>query len=421
MSKNARDHRPYIRPVTRLELSEKNIKFRWIAIVVLLAIAVVAIGNGFHAALSTEPGWQEVTVYPEEVSCSADFVLMYNFGAEDGANPTLQYKQLENLYGELTVSAYELFSPEAISSAGDNLQAVNASANQPVKVDSKLYDALELLVRYENRHVFMAPVAELYEAVFISEGDGEARAFDPMFDAERGALVQETAAYCSDPAHVSLEVLGDGQVQLNVSSDYLAFAQEHGIETYLDFGWMTNAFIADYMAEALTEGGYTYGYLVSYDGFTRNLDVTGGDYSINFFDRQDHTITMPARLSYSGPYSVVSLRDYPLSDQDRWHYYSYESGEITTVFLDPADGISKSATDSLMAYSGDLGCGEILLQIAPLFTADNLDTDALTGLTGNSVYALWTEGSTVCHTQEDPSLTLLPNSGGEGYRLENVQ
>lgn len=419
MSKNARDKRPYVRPVTRLELSEKNIKFRWIAIVVLLAIAVVSIGYGFSLALSKEPGWQEISVQPEEVNCSSDFILMYDFRV-DGPNPTLQYKALESLYEQLTVSAYQLFSAEAVSATGGNLRAVNASVNAAVNVDPALYTALELLVRYDNRHAFLAPVTELYDPVFLSAGE-EARAFDPMHDVQRAELVKETVAYCSDPAHIWLELLGQNQVRLSVSDAYLAFAEENGIETFLDLGWMTNAFIADYMAQALIAEGYTYGYLVSYDGFTRNLDVTGGNYSVNFFDRQDHSILMPARLSYGGPQSIVSLRDYPLSDQDRWHYYSYESGEITTVFLDPADGISKSATDSLMAYSAYQGCGEILLQIAPLFTADSLNADALIRLAEERVYSLWTEDGTLFHTQENPGLTLLPQSGGEGYSLKYAE
>lgn len=420
MSKKARDNRPYIRPVTKLELSEKNIKFRWIAIVVLLAIAAVAIGYGFYSALSTEPGWQEVTVQPKEVNCSKDFVLMYDFGVGD-VNPTMQYKHLETLYGELTVSAYELFSPEVVSEKGDNLQAVNAAVNTTVRVDPALYRALELLVRYDNRHVFLAPVTALYRPVFLSEGDGEAMAFDPAHDRERAEIVMQTAAFCADSDHVRLELLGENQVKLSVSEDYLAFAEEYGIDTFLDFGWMTNAFIADYMAEILTENGHIHGYLVTYDGFTRNLDVTGGDYSINFFDREGSTITMPARLSYTGHRSVVSLRDYPLSDQDRWHYYSYESGEITTVFLDPADGVSKSATDSLMAYSDYLSCGEVLMQVAPLFTVDSLDVIALTQLTEERIYSVWAEENTLFYTQADAALTLLPDSGGQDYQLEYVK
>ena len=418
MSKNARDNRPYIRPVTRLELSEKNIKFRWIAIVVLLSIATVAIGYGFHSALSVEAGWEEVTVHPEEVSYNDDFVLMYDFGRGD-IGPTAAYKKLEILYRDLNVSAYRTFSPEA--EPGLNVRSLNENINASVAVSPELYKALEQVATTDNRHVFLAPVTALYKPVFLSEGDGEAMAFDPMYDAELAALAAETAAYCNDPAHISLELLGDNKAQLTVSDAYLAFAEEYGIEVFFDFGWMTNAFVADYLADALTEAGFTYGYLVSYDGFTRNLDVSGAGYSVNFFDRQGNDVLMPATVSYSSPMSIVSLRDFPLSDEDRWHYYSYANGGITTVFLDPADGVSKSAVDSLMAYGESLSCGEILLRLAPVFTADSLDEGALKAMAGDGVYTVWGEGDVLFHTQETAGLTLRPDSGGENYTLSFVK
>lgn len=418
MSKNARDNRPYIRPVTKLELSEKNIKFRWIAIVLLLSIAVLAIGYGFHSALSVEPGWEQVTVHPEEVNCSEDFVLMYDFGRGD-INPTAAYKKLEILYRDLTVSAYRLFSPEA--APGGNVRGLNDAPNTPVTVSPELYTALSQVVRYNNRHVFLAPVTALYKPVFLSEGDGEARAFDPMFDEELAQLAGETASYCSDPAHISLALLGDNRVQLTVSQEYLAFAEEYGIEVFLDFGWMTNAFLADYLADSLADAGFSFGYLVSYDGFTRNLDTAGGNYSVNFFDRQARDVLMPATLNYSGPMSIVSLRDYPLSEEDRWHYYSYETGEITTVFLDPADGVSKAAVDSLMAYGADMRCSEILLRVAPLFIGETLDTDSLMDLGQEGIYTIWGEGDRIFHTQENPNLILRSDSGGEGYSLSFVK
>lgn len=418
MSKNARDKRPYIRPVTKLELSEKNIKYRWIAIVLLLSIAAVSIGYGFHAALSVEPGWDTVTVRSEEVNCSKDFVLMYDFGRGD-MNPTAAYKRLEILYRDLCESAYWMFSPDA--GPGGNVRSLNDNPNTPVTVSPELYQALELVVRHDNRHVFLAPVTALYKPVFLSEGDGEASAFDPMLDEELAGLAAETVAFCNDPGHVSLALLGENRVQLTVSNEYLAYAAEYGIETFLDFGWMTNAFLADYMADALAEAGFVYGYLVSYDGFTRNLDVSGSHYSQNFFDRQGNDVLMPASFGYSGPMSIVSLRDYPLSDQDRWHYYSYASGHITTTFLDPSDGISKASVDSLMAYGGTQGCGEILLQLAPVFTAEDLDVDALKAMTDGGIYAVWGEGTTVFHTQENPELTLRPDSGGGEYTLSFVK
>ena len=72
MSKNARDRRPYIKPVKRIELSETNVKLRMILIVLLLSIAVVAVIYGLFSLLNTEPGWQEVEVSSSNANCSAD-------------------------------------------------------------------------------------------------------------------------------------------------------------------------------------------------------------------------------------------------------------------------------------------------------------------------------------------------------------
>lgn len=404
MSKNARDNRPYIRPVTRLELSEANIKFRWIAIVVLLAIAVVAIGYGFHAALSTEPGWQEITVHPEEVNCSEDFVLMYDFSVGD-INPTAAHKKLEILYSELTVEAYRLFHAEAEGT--DNLYHINKNVNSSVKVAPALYTALEKIVKSGNRHVFMGPVRELYDSVFLSATDAEAENFDPMKNPERGELARETASYCASAEMVSLELLGENAVRLNVSQEYLRYAEEYGIETYLDLGWMTNAFIADHIAQALEKEGLTNGYLASFDGFTRNLYGRNAFFSQNIYHCVDNDIYLPASLEYSGPMSIVSLRGYPLSDRDRWHYHAYEDGSITSVYLDPADGTTKASIDGFTAYSKDGGCSEILLKVASVFTAETFDASSLESLTEQGIQSVWCTGNRVVCTETAASVKIL--------------
>lgn len=419
MSKHARDRRPYVKPVTRMELSESNIKLRWIAVAVLLAIAVVALGYGISVALSTEPGWQEVSANPDTVNCAQDFVLMYDFSAE-GINATVENKRLETLYTQLTEDAYSIFSPEAEVEGLNNLHYLNAHVNETVTVIPELYEALELAVRYESRYLFLAPVNDLYEPVFLSEGDGEAEAFDPMKDAQRMRWVQEAAAYAADPEMIRLELLGENQVRLVAAEEYLAYAEAEEIGILVDFGWLRNAFIIDYMADKLTQEGCTFGYLASYDGFTRNLDTRGNSYTVNLFDRQGSDILMPANFTYTSPASIVYLRDYPLSEEDRWHYYGYESGDITTIFLDPADGVSKAAVDSLTGYSTELGCAEILLQLAPVFTADTLKAEELIVLASAGIETIWFEETVLYHTEADPFLQILTESGGQGYGLACV-
>ena len=407
MSRNARDRRPYIKPVTRVELSESNVKLRWIAICVLLAIAAVAIGYGFSLALRTEPGWQEVSVNSDQINCSQDFTLMYDFGAGD-VNPTAQYKKMEILYTDLTEEAYRLFHSEA--DGADNLHALNTRVNEAVTVAPALYQALNQIVESGNRHVFLAPVLELYDPVFLSSTDAEAALYDPMKEPERQTMVREMAAYCADSAMVDLQLLGDSQAMLVVSEEYLAYAEEYGIDVFLDLGWMTNAFIIDYMAQALQAEGHVYGYLTSVDGFTRNLDIRDGRYAQNIFHCQDSNVYMPAILEYSGELNLVTLRNYPMSEQDRWKYYAYGDGSITSVFLSTKDGLSHSSIDGITAYSTDTGCAWMLLRLAPVFTAEEFDAQSLEVLTQEGIHSIYCQDRTVIHTDESAEPKLQDSS-----------
>lgn len=397
MSKHARDRRPYIRPVTKLELSETNIKFRWIAIGVLLSVAVVAIGYGFFLALNKEPGWQQVSTVSDTVNCSNDFVLMYEFGAGD-TNATAEAKKLETLYTDLTEEAYRLFHSEAEGT--DNLYHINAHVNETVTVAPALYRSLEQIVRSGSRYPFLRPVQDLYAPVFLAEDDMEAAIYDPMKIPELAEEAAFLAEYCSDPSMVSLEVFGQNQVRLNVSASYLAVAEEYGIAVFLDFGWMTNAFIADFMADALEAEGFTRGYLASYDGFTRNLDTRGTEFTVNLFDRQDNDVRMPGNFCYSGPMSLVSFRDYPLSDREKWHYHAYGDGSITTAYLDPEDGLSKSSVSDIMTYSRSAGCAWIALRTAPVFIAESFDAQALECLVQEGIESVRCFGNSVICTQD---------------------
>ena len=414
MSKHARDRRPYVKPVTKLELSETNIKFRWIAIAVLLSIAVVSIGYGFSLALRTEPGWQEITSLSQEVNCSDDFVLMYEFDSSD-ANPTAEYKKLETAYQALTESAYRLFNPEAVGA--DNLYALNRNVNSPVTVAPELYAALEQIAASGSRHVFMAPVLELYAPVFLSATDAEAALYDPTKDPDRAALAQEMVAFCGDPGMISLELLGENRACLKVSEEYLSYAREYGIETFLDLGWMKNAFIADYMADALASQGFTRGYLASSDGFTRNLDTRGTEFSVNLFHREGNDIHMPANFCYTGPMSIVTLRDYPMYEQDKWSHYAYADGSFTTVYLDPADGMCRASIDGITAYSREAGCGPIALKLAPVFIAEDFDAEALERLAHEGIQSARYYGKNLVCT--DAAAPFLLVEDGYGLTVSN--
>lgn len=409
MSKNARDNRPYVKPITRIDLSGDHFTLRWILIVLLLAVAVTCLIVGITAMMETADGWTTVEVTSSEINCSMDFQLHYELGAST-ESATLENKLLTTLYSEATEDAYAIFSAYYQKDGINNVWYLNQHVNEIVTVDETLYQALELIVRYGNRSIFLAPVNVEYNRVFSANSDVEASSYDPAYHSDVKAYVSEMAGFINNPEMINVELLGGNQVRLNVSQEYLDYAETEEIVTFLDFSWMTNAFIIDYIADILVEHGYTNGYLSSYDGFTRNLDTRGNSYSLNIFDYVEGTVYVPAVLSYNQPISMVYLRSYPMSDEDCWHYYTYDSGDISSIYVDAADGASKSATNDLVSYSYESGCAEMLMQLIPVYVADEFNSDQLNDLVTSGISSVWSEGTKICYNDADLMLRISDDS-----------
>lgn len=403
------DKRPRgLKPITKIELSSKNGKLRAILAVVCLVVGIGILVYALSGMLSTDSGWKTVEVSSSNLNCSADFVLSYYLG-DAGISTTSEYKQLSALYTEATENAYRIFHEDLLEEGLCNLAYISGHVNETLTVEPALYQALELVQRYENRCLYLGPVYTEYNRIFSSESEPEAASYDPAQNPELVAYIQKLSAFANDPGMIDLELLGNNQVKLTVSDFYLAFAQEYEITEFLDFGWMKNAFIADYLAQTLIEGGFTKGYLASFDGFTRNLDSRGETYGLNLFDRLDSDVFLPAVMHYNKSVSIVYLRNYPLRDQDRWHYYSFSSGRIVTAAIDPADGMSKSATDNIVSYSYDAGCAEILLQLIPVYVADTFAADSLNALDG--IFSIWFTDSVLRYNDADLDLEMKDTEG----------
>jgi len=417
MSKNSRDNRPYIPPMKRLELSEKNIWLRVILIAVLLTIAVFAIGSGISDALKVEPGWNQIQATNNTINCSEDFKLIYDF-TDYGSSASAAEKELTRLYTDATERAYRIFSAEYAQEGLHNMACLNDHINEEVTVDETLYKAFAQLEAAENRGVYLAPVYAAYYNVLSSEADVLAAENDPGKDPEAKAYVDLLMGYVSDPEMIRLELLGGNRVCLRVSEAYQTFAKEQELETFVDFGWMKNAFIADYIAERLSAEGFTSGYLVSFDGFTRNLDSRGGQFTLNLFDRQGSDIHMPGSMTYSGPRSIVFLRDYPLEEVDALHYYVYETGEITSEIVSPETGMSHAACDSLVSWSEDAGCAQILLQLIPHYLTEAFSEEAVNALRSEGIYSVWFEENAVLCNDPGQTIQILPD---QSYTLSYTE
>lgn len=417
MSKKGKDYRPYLPPVTKIELSEKNIRQRWILTVVLILIAAVSIAMGIHYALDVQPGWNPVSAVCDEPNYSSEFQLMYDF-SQTGGDAAAINKELSALYSQVMEDAYRLFSKDAELEGVRNLHYLSRHVNEPVKVEPALYNVLVRLTEYENRCIFLAPVYVEYNRVFNAESDGEAVLYDPAFSEETADYIRQLMTYLADSDMIGLEFPGGDQVVLKVSPEYLAFAEENGITEFLDLGWMRNAFVADYAADKLLEKGFSSGYLVSFDGYSRYLSEKGQPLDFIVYDRQGRDIYAPGRLTYDGKRSMVYLRDYPLGSQDRWSYHVYEDGTVTSTLIDPASGISRSAAHNLVGYARDLGCADILLEMAPVFFGDSLTAKALAPMKDKGIYSIWCEEFNLCYNEAGLEVALQENKDGVRYAAQ---
>ncbi len=354
--------------------------------VILLVAGVTLIALSISKTLVTSPGWVtiESNVKPEE-SCSGDFIFQYLLGETNQA-ANLEQRDITALYSQAAKTAYQVFHESESFAGVNNVAYLNSHVNQEVVVPKVLYDAFALLESHENRAIFFAPLYAQYLGMFHSDEDHVAQMYDPSRDGDAKAFVDEVLPYLNDETMISLELLGNNRVKLFVADAYLQFAQGKAITTFIDFYWLKNAFIVDYLAQEMINAGYTNGVISSFDGYQRNLDTANRSYSLNLLDRVEKDVYHAAVMEYVGALSMVSLRSYPTGDLAVQQYYQWADGRITSCHIDGKDGRSKTAVNDLLGYSKTAGCAEILLQLYPLYVADTLDTQALQELTVETVY-----------------------------------
>ena len=383
------------------ELSDKNRTVRWVLIIILLVIGAVSIIWALTNALNTPSGWQSIQASSGGLNCSHEFALQYDLGAGE-KSATQERKELSSLYTQLTQKAWLLFYWEAVESDTVGLSQINSHPNAELQVDEGLYKALEEVTRDGNRSIYLGPVYAAYDNLFQSEDDTEANLCDPTGDPGMGEYVQVLAGFANDPDCVALELRGENRVFLKVSDGYLQYLEDSGVERILDFGWLRNAFVIDYMADALKSAGFENGYIFSVDGHIRNLDKRNQQFTMNIV--MDGKVA--AIMDYAAPMSIVSLRSYPTYEELQDRFYTFADGRTVSAMVDPADGQSRCATSDLIAYDADMGCARLAMMLAPAYIADTLPEDTLTALTKQGIYTVWKTDNTICYTQEGAKLTV---------------
>lgn len=396
------------KPIETVQLSTRHIALRWIAVAVCLIVAVVTIGYALNSLLTVNSGWQEIEDISTEITCAADFVVSYDFG-EGGSGATAAYRRIAALYSDAAEKAYWLFNKDQSHETIVGMRTINDQPNTVLTVDPVLYNAFVQLETYGDRSIYLAPLYSEHDSMLACETDAHARMRDPDYDAEAAEYAARVAMYANDPQHINIELLGDNQLKLHVSEEYLNWAEANAMDALVDFHWMKNAFIIDYFADVLTQNGFTNGTISSEDGFVRNLG-TQGSYLFNVYDQPDDVAYLVTAMQYQGKKSIVSLRSFPVSADDAVErYYVYEDGAAVAPQMNARTGRRPHTMRAMIGYDEEMGCAEVLLRMLPLYTTEIPGEEDMRALVSEGVDTVWCDALTVYHTDEELTFTQLYN------------
>ena len=407
------------KPVQQIELpEEKGMKKRIIIAVILLVIGLTSIGISVFRWLSYDTGWTRVepTVVSSE-SVASEMILLYELGVSD-TSATSEYKALSILYTDLCSKAYRIFHADYGFEGVNNPYYINRNIGAEIEVDSALYRAFEQIQESGNRFLFAAPFYTEYINMFTCTEDYSANEFDPYVNKQTSEYFTRLSAFTSSEEHVSLDLLGNNKVKLNVSPEFQAFAQENAIDTFIDFFWAKNAFIVDYIADSLIENGYLYGTVSAYDGFMRNFDIRENvSYAYNLLAKYAGDVYDVGRYEYMGNSSIVFLRSFKTNEMDMT-YYCYDDGTERHAYVDANDGLCKNSLDTLIAYSDDAACAEVLLSVMPIYISEGFQQEKLVSLSKDGVYSIWFDGVTLRYNDETAIFYELYDDGKTKFITE---
>ena len=395
MKRTARDNRErQPKPVQRVEVSEKHIKFRVIALIVAIVVAVTAIGFGVYSALKKDKGMTAITVTATLRNCGDEFLFYYNVGYGK-TSATAEYRALTSIYSQLCVDAYRIFDEYEVYDDIVSVDYINSHPNERITVNETLYNAFSKMLECAGRYIYYSMVYDYYSSIFYADSDLEASNFDPYLSDEIEDYYKEICAYADSAENINLSLYDDYSVELCVSEQFLKFADESASRKFLSFSWFKNAFIIDYLADELIKRGYTDGYITSYDGYTRTLSER--NMNLKIYDRDESYIYDVCNLSMDVG-SIVVLRNFPVG-LPRNYYYLYENGDIRTRYIDKF-GLSLNNNTTFASYA-KANCSDILMAIYLIWASPSVDNDKVVSLTADGINSVYVKDRTVYYTEDN--------------------
>lgn len=392
------------KPVKKIELNEKNVKLRFILFILSFLVVVACAILIFVNLFKKESGFTTIEAYPT-INMQNDFVFSYDVGNTD-LSITEEINNLSNKYTSLLEFSYIQFD---IYSDHDqkNINYINNHINQDIQISELLYDSIEDVVNENEKLLYLAPIYAYYNDMFSTELD--LNMLDPYQNINVQNYFKDILDYINSNS-IKINLLSNNTINLYVSEDYINYLNENDVFYYIDFGFLKNSFIIDYIAENLLLAGYNKGNIKSYDGYFVNLD-SSLDYNfvIDVLDNVNNFGSRVCNFTVKGKTSVVQFRNFMYYQNDIYRYVKMPDNSFRHIYIDHNDGLSKSSTNSLTSYSTELSCSEIALKTYRGFISDNFSLP-----TTDQIKQVWIVNTSIYYNDQSISLQNL-------YDINNVK
>lgn len=392
------------KPVKKIELNEKNVKLRFILFILSFLVVVACAILIFVNLFKKESGFTTIESYPT-INMQNDFVFSYDVGNTD-LSITEEINNLSNKYTSLLEFSYIQFD---IYSDHDqkNINYINNHINQDIQISELLYDSIEDVVNENEKLLYLAPIYAYYNDMFSTELD--LNMLDPYQNINVQNYFKDILDYINSNS-IKINLLSNNTINLYVSEDYINYLNENDVFYYIDFGFLKNSFIIDYIAENLLLAGYNKGNIKSYDGYFVNLD-SSLDYNfvIDVLDNVNNFGSRVCNFTVKGKTSVVQFRNFMYYQNDIYRYVKMPDNSYRHIYIDYNDGLSKSSTNSLTSYSTELSCSEIALKTYRGFISDNFSL-----ATTDQIKQVWIVNTYIYYNDQSISLQNL-------YDINNVK
>ncbi len=324
----------------KLKVSDKHILLRVILTAVFFVTAVVAFTVGVTSIGKKTSGYQLIEAKTDAEALTYNNAVHYKYWFEGSSNQIKRgIRALEAEYTPILAAAYKQLDARGTYAGQVSIGTINGSLGKEVSVSPELYailqDAYGRTLERNGFNMFAGDLYEQWHSILILTDPED---FDPSTNEGQRERIRALAEEVNDLSNFSLEFLPNNAVRFSVSDGYKAFCSQYEIDSHaLDLNVLKDAYMLQWIGEALVEKGYSLGYLFTEEGLVLNTSPRG-TLNYDFYTLKD---TVYASIELDGVFSGATITAfgmgsdyaYSIGDLYRNEHFNVQTGEFSEVVL----------------------------------------------------------------------------------------